>query len=140
MQVLVINGHRQKKILGGNVKYIDIDSSISFDLFTKKKSQVILDRLDKNGERYKLLLSMKAISKDAQGKIKLFEVKGSIKIKNRGILLASNKNKDPKKAVSSVTDSLEKQIRRWSEKTERSRKTMGKSLKTVRDFKLEVTR
>jgi ribosome-associated translation inhibitor RaiA len=122
------------------MKYIDIDSSISFDLFTKKQSQTIINRLDKNGERYKLLLGMKAISKDSQGKIKMFEVKGSIQIRGRGLLMATNKNTNPKKAVSTVIDSLEKQIRRWSEKTERSRKTIGKSLQSVRDFKMEVTR
>lgn len=122
------------------MKYVDIDSSNSFDLFTKKQSSNLLKRLDKSGGRYKLLLAMKAGSKDTQGKIKLFEVKGSIQIRSQGLLVATSKNANPKKAVTDVISSLEKQIRRWSEKSERSRKTLGKSLKSVRDFKLEVTR
>lgn len=122
------------------MKYINVDQSISFDTFTKNKSKSIIDRLDKNGERYKMNISVKSYSKDSQEKTNIFEVNGSIKINKRGILIAKNKNKNPHLAVSKVLESLEKQIRRWTEKTERSRKSMGRSLKSVRDFKLEISR
>ncbi len=82
---------------------------------------------------------MKATSRHPDGSVKSFEVVGTIAIKRKGELRVSKKHADPEKAVLLTIDALEKQVRRWSEKRERSRATLGKSLKSVRSFKMEVS-
>lgn len=83
---------------------------------------------------------MKSLAKKKDGTIKAFEFVAVLKIKNAGELRISKKSLEPKTAVVEAVRALEKQVRRFSEKRERSRTTVGTSLKPVREFKMEVFR
>ncbi len=122
------------------MKFINLDASSSLEAFGQKQARSLLKRIDASNERYRFKMTIKPDSRNPDGSVKLFEVVGVIKIKGRGELRAAKQNKDAKIAVQDVVSTLEKQIRRFSEKTERSRSTMGKSLRSVREFKIEVNR
>lgn len=121
------------------MKFVKVDASESLDAFAQEHSRTLLKRLDAHNGKYKFKMTMKPGARRKDGQVKNFEVVGVIAIRGSGELRANKTDADPKKAVLSVVTALEKQIRRWTEKRERSRSTVGKSLKPVRAFKMEIS-
>jgi ribosomal subunit interface protein len=121
------------------MKYVHIDSSEALNEFVKKQCHALTERISAHPRKYKLKMSVKPESRNKDGQVKSFQVEGSIDINKRKELRASKKGSDIKKVVEQVVQSLEKQMRRHTEKTERSRKTLGKSLKPIREFKWEMS-
>ncbi len=121
------------------MKYINVKPSPALDSFVRKQCSSLAQRLESHPNKYKISLSIKANSKNTEGRVTTYEVIGAIKIARQGQLRVSKKGHDPKKLVSSVVDALNKQLRRQTEKQERSRKTLGRSLKPVRHTIWELT-
>jgi ribosome-associated translation inhibitor RaiA len=126
---------QQDQQIETQIRYVNVEPSAALDRFIQNHMQTLLERVSVHPKKYSLSMTIKANAKNAQGKIKSFEVDGTFKIARRANLRAAEKMGNVQKAVVSVIKSLEKQIRRLSEKKERSRKTIGKSLKSVRNFK-----
>ncbi len=122
------------------MKFVGIDLSKSLDSYVQKHARSLLKRMDGKGGRYALKLSMKSVARKNDTKVKSFEVTGSIAVAGLTEMRAQKKASSPKKAVSSVLSALEKQLRRHTEKRERSRATMGKTLKPVNEFKWQISR
>lgn len=121
------------------MKFINIDASQALDAFVDKKSKNLLKRVEAYHDRYKFSMNIKPRSRKKDGSVKTFSVVGVVKIKSVSDIRAEFESTDPKLAVKKVIDSLEKQIRRHTEKSERSRSTLGRSLKPIRQFKFEVS-
>lgn len=121
------------------MKFTNIDASQSLDAFVDKKSKALLKRVGAYHDRYKFSMNIKPTSRKKDGSVKTFSVVGVVKIKSVSDLRAEFESADPKLAVKKVIESLEKQIRRHTEKSERSRTTLGRSLIPIRQFKLEVS-
>ncbi len=122
------------------MKFINLDGSSSLEAFGQKQAKSLMKRIDARHEQYRFKMSIKPHARKPDGSVKLYEVVGTVKIKGRGELRAAKRNRDAKLAVHAVVSVLEKQLRRHSEKSERSRSTIGKSLRSVREFKIEVNR
>lgn len=121
------------------MKYIDVDSSKALDAYVREQCSSLVERISSHPNKYKLRMSVRPEARNKDGKIKSFHVEGIIVIPRKSDLRASKKGGDVKKAIESVVASLEKQVRRQTEKQERSRKTVGRSLKPVREFKWEMS-
>jgi ribosomal subunit interface protein len=120
------------------IKYVNMKSSAALDVFIQDHIRSLLDRISVHPNKYSIDFTVKANAKSAENKITSFEVDGTFRVARRANLRASEKMRDVHEAVAAVSKSLEKQIRRLSEKLERSRKTMGKTLKPVKNFKSEA--
>jgi ribosome-associated translation inhibitor RaiA len=99
----------------------------------------LMNRLKAHPNKYKLALTVRPEAKNKEGKVKSFTVKGVIKIARASDIRAAKKDANPKVAVDDVIKALEKQIRRSTEKKERSRKTLGKTLKPIKEYKYELS-
>lgn len=121
------------------MRFTKIDTSEALELFVNKKSKTLLRRIRSYHDRYKFSMNIKPSAHKKDGSIKLFCAMGVLKIKSLSEIRAKYESPSPEIAVKRVIDSLEKQIRRYSEKSERSRSTLGKSLKPIRKFKIEIT-
>jgi len=122
------------------MKYVNVDSSKALDSFVQKHSRSLIRRVEQSNGRYNLSMSVRPVGRTPDQKVKSFEVSGVLSIQGVQNIRAAKKHKDPQVAVLAVVEALEKQIRRVTEKKERSRKTMGQSLKTVREVKWEFAK
>lgn len=120
------------------IKYVNVEPSTALDEFVQEHIKSLRDRIFLHQTKYSVDITIKADAKNTEGKITSFEVDGTFYIARRADLRAVEKMSDVHQAVIAVIKSLEKQIHRLTEKQERSRKTIGKSLKSVREFKAEV--
>lgn len=120
------------------IKYVNVEPSAALDEFVQEHIKSLHHRIYLHQTKYAVGITIKADAKNAEGKIISFEVDGTFRIARRADLRAVEKMSDVHQAVTAVIKSLEKQIHRLTEKQERSRKTIGKSLKSVREFKAEV--
>jgi ribosomal subunit interface protein len=119
------------------IKYVNVKPSAALNSFIQDHLHTLLDRIYVHPNKYAVSLTVKANAKKSQAKITSFEVDGTFRIARHANLRASEKMTDVHNAITTVVAALEKQIRRFSEKKERSRKTIGKSLKPVKEFKSE---
>lgn len=122
------------------MKFENLDASSSLQAFGQKQATSLLKRIDAHDGRYRFKMTIRPNTRNPDGSVKLFEVVGTIKIRGRSELRVAKRNANPKVAVKEAVLTLEKQIRRYTEKSERSRSTVGKSLRSVREFKIEVNR
>lgn len=121
------------------MKYVKIKPSKTLNAYIQRHSQSLLRRMSKSDGRYKLSMSIQPVS-TREHFVKTYVVKGDIAIRGQTHLRASKKSADPEEAVLAVVEALEKQLRRLTEKEESSRKTIGRSLKPVREFKWEFSK
>lgn len=113
--------------------------SDQLNTYIQKQCAGLMTRLKAHPNKYKLALTVRPEAKNKEGKTKLFNVKGVIKVARSADLRASRKDANPKAAIDDVVRALETQIRRITEKKERSRKTVGKSLKPIKEYKYELS-
>lgn len=121
------------------MKFENVDKSEALDGYVQEHANSLLKRLNARGNRYKIKMIVKSSGRTEEAKIKEFVVIGTITVVGQKQLRASKKHKNPQDAVLLVIGALEKQLRRLTEKKERSRSTMGKTLKPVNKYKWEVT-
>lgn len=119
------------------MKFVNLNSSKALDSFVRKHASSLMRRVDSSNGRYRLSMAVRPISRSQDQTVKSFEVTGVFSIRGSKDLRANKKHADVKSAVVAVVEALEKQIRRTTEKKERSRKTLGTSLKTMREVKWE---
>ena len=121
------------------MKYVHLEPSAALDQFVQNKLNTLTKRLHAHPRRYKFSLKLEVTSRKPTGVANNFRVTGAVKVLNGKNLLVIRKGVDAKKLISQVIENLEKQVRRDSEKRERSRKTFGKSLRKVRSMKWEMS-
>lgn len=121
------------------MKFTNIDVSRSLDAFVDKKAKALLKRVSAYHDRYKFSMNITPASRKGDGSVKTFYVVGVLKLKSISEMRSKVESSDPQLAVKKVIENLEKQIRRHSEKSERSRSTLGRTLKPIRQFKFEVS-
>lgn len=120
------------------MKFIDSPTSKAFDAYVQKHTSTLARRISKSHGRYKVSFSLRPVARKSDGSVKFFKFVGKISIRGGGQIRAEEKAPNPKDAALNVIRSLEKQLRRLTEKAERSRKTVGKSLKPIRELKWEM--
>jgi ribosomal subunit interface protein len=120
------------------IRYVNMKPSEALSNFIQDHIRTLQERISVHPNKYSVNITVKANAKNAEAKITSFEVDGTFCIARRANLRASEKMSDVHQAITAVSKSLEKQIRRLTEKLERSRKTIGKSLKPIKKFKSEA--
>ncbi|MBK9041570.1 MAG: HPF/RaiA family ribosome-associated protein [Bdellovibrionales bacterium] len=120
------------------MKFIDSPASQALDLFVQKHAGTLVRRISKSHGRYKVSFLLRPIARKRDASVKVFKFVGNITIRGGGQLRAEEKASDPRDAALKVIRSLEKQLRRLTEKQERSRKTVGKSLKPIRELRWQI--
>lgn len=113
------------------MKFVKLDSSEAVDVFLNDQCQAIARRISAHPERYHFDISVRPEARK-DGKVTSFVVDAVINIARQGSLRVHKHGADLRSAVAEAIDSLETQLRRYTEKRERSRKTFGRSLKSVR--------
>lgn len=121
------------------MKFEKVDKSEALDAYVQEHASSLLNRLNARGNKYKIKMTVKPYTLSKESKIKEFVVSGVISVVGKKQLRAIKKHKSPQEAVLLVISALEKQLRRLTEKKERSRSTMGKTLKPVNKYKWELT-
>ena len=120
------------------MEYIDSPASRAFDAYVQRHASTLVRRISKSHGRYKVSFSLRPVARKSDGSVKSFKFVGKISIRGGGQIRAEEKAANPKDAALNVIRSLEKQLRRQTEKMERSRKTVGRSLKPIRELKWEI--
>ncbi len=120
------------------MKFVNMDNSKALDQFVQKQCAALAKRMESRPNKYKISLTVEASSRTPEGVANMYKATGVIKVSRQADIRASKSNRDVKQALIDVVAALEKQIRRQTEKQERSRKTLGKSLKPVRHMKWEI--
>jgi ribosome-associated translation inhibitor RaiA len=116
------------------MRYVGISRSEALDDYVRKQSNGLLQRISVRPNKYKLKFRVSPEARKSDGSIYSFSVEGVVTITGRKELRAKAKDADAKKAIDKVIKALEGKVRRETEKTERSRKTVGKSLKPVKEY------
>ena len=121
------------------MKYVNLKASEALDAFVQKQCSSLARRVGSHPNKYKISLSVKANARNPDGIVISYEVIGIVKVARQSHLSVKKKGKDVKKTISDVIDALSKQLRRKTEKKERSRRTLGQTLKPVRHYTWELT-
>jgi ribosomal subunit interface protein len=121
------------------MKFVNLDTSDAINQYVREKCSTLSSRIAVQPNRYKMKMTVRPDAKLKTGKIKTFHVTGAIKVARSAELRASTKHSNIRKAIDKVITSLEKQVRRSTEKKERSRSTVGKSMKPVRNYKWRMS-
>lgn len=119
------------------LRFIGIPTSKALDVYVRRHCQSLLKRISARPDRYHLKFRVQPIAKNFEGAISYFQVDGGLVITGRKTLRASAEGDNIKQAVDKVIEALEKQLRRETEKRERSRKTMGRTMELVREHTWE---
>lgn len=121
------------------LNFVNVDNSEAINQYMRQQCSWLIDKMDAHPGRFKFDMKVRAEARTPEGQVKSYQVMGEIRIAGSKILKVRKKNKDIKKAIDEATQSLEKQMRRLSRKKVRSRTTVGKTLKPVREYKLQLT-
>lgn len=127
-----------KKDAHPQISYVHVESSPALTAFIEDQMSGLLERVAAHDRKYSISMIIKADAKNKDAKITSFEVDGTMTVSHHANLRAVEKMSDVNKAVAAVVKSLEKQIRRLTEKQEHSRKTIDKTHTSVADFKAEA--
>lgn len=120
------------------MEFDDVDRSLAFETFVDQKSRTLRRRIKSYKDRYRLKLELSTMARKNDRFVKMFVATGILRLKGIKDLVAKAKSKDPHVAMKTVIDRLETQVRRYTEKVERSRSTVGRTLHPVRQFKYEI--
>lgn len=121
------------------LKYVGVEKSEALDAYVRKHCNGLLRRISVHPSKYKLKFCIRPEARKIDHSISSFSVEGAIVITGRTELRAKAKAKDVKVAIDKVIKNLEVKVRRDTEKRERSRKTIGKSLKPVTEYRWELS-
>ncbi|MGE3681120.1 MAG: HPF/RaiA family ribosome-associated protein [Bdellovibrionales bacterium] len=119
--------------------YMHIELSPTLSDFVEKRLQTLVRRYRDWGDGLIIRLHVDLVNRKASGAPRLFEVMAEVIRPKSKPLVVRKRNKDLRQAVTAGVESLEKLVRRESEKRERSRKTVGRSLKSVQQARWEVS-
>lgn len=118
------------------IQFPDFSNTTAIDRYIERRLKTLQRRLDARYENSTITLRGSVLGRKSDGKPKSFEAELLIKVsKARKPFVAKKKNSDFRAALSDAADAMETILRRDSEKSERSRKTLGKSLYPVRKVK-----
>lgn len=114
----------------------DFSSTNALQDYVVKRFHAIKRRVDARFHDSNVLLRGQITAKTDEGHAKEFQAELILKVpRSRTPYIVKKVNVDFRTAVSDAIHALETLLRRDSEKRERSRKTVGKSLKLVRKVK-----
>lgn len=119
------------------MKFVGIPTSKALDTYVRRQCHALLKRVSARPNKYRLKFRIQPVAKNFEGTISHFQVDGVMTITGRKSLRASGQDTNIKRVVDHVIESLEKQVRRETEKRERSRKTLGRSMQLIREFNWE---
>lgn len=118
------------------IQFPDFSNTAAIDKYIEKRLRSIYRRLDGVYENPVITLRGSVLNRRPDGAPKNFEAELLVKVpKSRSRFVVKKKNKDFRSALSDAADAMETVLRRDSEKSERTRKTLGKSLYPVRKVK-----
>lgn len=122
------------------IQFPDFSNTAAIDKYIEKRLRTLQKRLDARYDNPVLTLRGAVLNRKPDGKPKTFEAELLVKVpKSKAPFIAKKKNTDFRSALSDAADAMEAMLRRDSEKLERSRKTVGKSLYPVRKVKRTAT-
>lgn len=115
------------------IQFPDFSNTAAIDKYIEKRLRSLQKRLDARYVNPVLTLRGSVSGRGPDGKPKKFEAEILVKVPRvKTPFVVKKKNTDFRSALSDAADAMEKVLRRDSEKLERSRKTMGRTLKPVR--------
>lgn len=121
------------------IQFPDFSNTSALDSYIEKRLKTLHKRLDARFKDPKVSLRGAVLGRAADGRPKEFMAELIVKLpKSKKPFVAKKKGPDFRTALSEAADAMEKIIRRDSEKSERSRKTLGKSLYSVRKIKRQA--
>jgi ribosomal subunit interface protein len=120
------------------MKFVKMEISQALNNHVHEKCSTLRRRFDNRREKYKITMKLEPNAKNPESRVTSFKVTGVVQVSGKPPIRVSKIEKDAKKGVNMVVETLEKKIRRLTEKQERSRKTFGKTLKPVRALKWEL--
>lgn len=118
------------------IQFPDFSNTASIDNYIERRLKTLQRRLDARFESPTITLRGSVLGRKSDGKPKSFEAELLVKVpKSKTPFVAKKRSSDFRSALSDAADAMETILRRDSEKSERSRKTLGKSLYPVRKVK-----
>lgn len=118
------------------IQFPDFSNTAAIDKYIEKRLRTLQKRLDARYRNPTITLRGAVMGRRPDGKPKAYIAEILVKVpKSKTPFVAKKKNSDFRSALSEAADAMEAILRRDSEKTERSRKTLSKSLYPVREIK-----
>lgn len=118
------------------IQFPDFSNTAAIDKYIEKRLKSIHRRLDARYKNPVITLRGAVLNRRPDGTPKNFEAELLVKLpKSKSPLVVKKKNRDFRAALSDAADALETILQRDSEKAERTRKTLGKSLYPIREVK-----
>ena len=118
------------------IQFPDFSNTTAIDKYIEKRLKTLERRLDGRYENPVITLRGAVLNRRPDGKPKSFEVEILVKVpKSKAVFVVKKRGFDFRTALGDAADAMETILRRDSEKAERSRKTLGKSLYPVRKIK-----
>lgn len=102
--------------------------------YAEKKLKSILSRLESSSNRRSLVVRLKELKNKHDAREGRYEITSIFKADGMKPLAVSKRGSSIFTAIDSSIEVLKKRIQRKSEMTERSRKTVGKTLRPVKDY------
>lgn len=122
------------------LKYVNIKRSPALDVYVRKKCNTLLKRINARPGKYRLKFSVRPEARSTDSHVVAYKVTGAVIVTARKEFNASAEHYDVHDAIDEVVQKLEKKLHRDSEKRESSRRTLGRSKKSIRKFLRELAR
>lgn len=121
------------------IQFPDFSNTSALDSYIEKRLKTLHKRLDARFQNPKISLRGAVTGRASDGRPKEFMAELMVKLpKSKKPFITKKKSIDFRTALTEAADAMEAIIRRDSEKAERSRKTVGKSLFPVRKVKRQA--
>lgn len=118
------------------IQFPDFSNTAAIDKYVEKRLRTLQKRLDARYKDHKISLKGAVLGRSPDGRPKEFMAEILVKLpKSKKPFITKKRAGDFRSAVSEAVDAMETILRRDSEKSERGRKTLGKSLYPVRRVK-----
>ncbi len=118
------------------IQFPDFSNTAAISTYIEKRLRTLHRRLDARYKSPILTLRGAVLDRHSDGSPRRFRAEISVKIpRSKSPLFVKKVNTDFRSALSDAADAMETLLRRDSEKRERSRKTLGKSLSPVSKVK-----
>ncbi len=117
-------------------QFKDFANTKTLETYVLKRFQTLKRRIDTRFHNASVLLRGMVVARNGDGQAESFMAELSVKVpRSRTPYIVKKTENDFRSAVSEAVHAMEALLRRDSEKRERSRKTVGKSLKLVSKVK-----
>ena len=120
-------------------KFKGFTTTGSIETYIEKRFHTLQRRLDERYNNAKVTLRGSVYARTPQGQAKSFTAELIVKVpRNKSPFVVKKTDKNFRSACSEAVAAMEKVLRRDSEKTERSRRTLGRTLRSVRESRRSV--